>query len=328
LIIFSLLYYYYIYYYIIYYFIYFITYFIFYLQKGNERLCKKLGVSRLCIVSESFQYGGSFKFRGAFNVASQIKQQTIISNSSGNFGIAISLASKITEKKCIVVMPHTAAEVKKQQIRDFGATVDEIDVQKITRKERISQLAKQYPDAYISSPFDDNLVIEGNATMAIEISLLDEKEFGKFDFVIAPISGGGGTSGLIKGFKDMNYETKVVAAEPTMANDASLSLKAGKIISNKTEPTTLADGARAICVGNLNFEILKNGLDSVVEIKEELIGEALKLFFTYSNLKCEPTAALPLAAILAQPQKFKDKNVCVVVTGANCDVSAYVSLLQ
>jgi threonine dehydratase len=286
----------------------------------SEKLRRNLGID-LTIASETFQHTGSFKFRAAYNLALNVPNEEILSASSGNFGQALALACQMLNKKCTVVMPETSARVKIEAVKNYGATVDLIDTRKIGRNERVAELAAQMPDAYFASAYDDLHVIEGNATLGDELA---EKDF---DVVIAPVGGGGLSSGIVTGLNRNDAETKVIAAEPLLGNDAARSLKAGKIIVNEFEPMTIADGARTISLGNLNWEILSNGLEEIIEVSEEKIVEAVRLLFSLANLKVEPTGALSLGAILENVDKFADKKVCVVVSGGNVDAEVYAKII-
>ncbi|MBV9215679.1 MAG: pyridoxal-phosphate dependent enzyme, partial [Acidobacteria bacterium] len=105
------------------------------------------------------------------------------------------------------------------------------------------------------------------------------------------------------------------------------SIAAGKLIANEQEPQTLADGARTLSVGDLNWAILKNGLAGVIEVPEEKIAEGLRMYFEFANLKCEPTGALPLGAILQNSDKFRGEKVCLIVSGGNVDAAVYAGLI-
>jgi len=286
----------------------------------SEKLRSRLGLD-VTIASETFQHTGSFKFRAAYNLASSVTNDELLTASSGNFGQALAYASKLTGKKCTVVMPETSAKVKIDAVRGYGATVDLIDTNKISRNDRIAQLAAEMPDAYFASPYDDRFVIDGNSTLGNELAFED------FDVVISPIGGGGLISGLITGLHRHMKPTVVYGAEPLLGNDAARSLKAGQIVRNETEPTTLADGARTISLGNLNWPIIREGVADVIEVSEENIAEAVRMYFGLANLKCEPTGALSLGALLERPDEFRDKRVCVVVSGGNVDGEVYRSIL-
>ncbi len=287
----------------------------------SEKLKTFLGID-LTVASETFQHTGSFKFRAAYNLALNVPNDAILTASSGNFGQALAYACQLTNKKCTVVMPETSAKVKIEAVKNYGATVDLVDTNKIGRNERVAQLAEKMPDAYFASAYDDLFVIEGNSTLGDEISAKN------FDVVISPIGGGGLISGISKGLCRSGHQAKLIGAEPLLGNDAAKSLKAGEIIRNKVEPMTIADGARTISLGNHNWEIIKNGVSEIIEVSDENIEEAVRLYFNFANLKSEPTGALSLGAILENKKKFKDKKICVVVSGGNVDGEIYRSILE
>jgi threonine dehydratase len=219
-------------------------------------------------------------------------------------------------------MPATSARVKIEAVRSYGAVVDLVDTKKIGRNERVAQLALEMPNAYFASAYDDRLVIEGNA------SLGDELAAKKFDVVISPVGGGGLSSGIITGLRRSGSDAAVYGAEPLLGNDAYRSLASGKIVVNETEPMTIADGARTISLGALNWEIISTEIAGIIEVSEEAIKKAVRLFFELANLKCEPTGALSLGAVLEQPDRFRGKRVCLVVSGGNVDPAVYSELIS
>jgi threonine dehydratase len=287
------------------------------------RLENRLGVT-LTVATETFQRTGSFKFRAAYNVASQVPQKMIIAASSGNFGQAMAYACSLLGKSCTIVMPITSAKVKVDAVREYGGDVDLIDVRVKSRANRVRELSEQHPEAYVASAYDDPLVIEGNASLGVEIGALDRH----LDMVIVPVGGGGLISGVIKGLQESRKKIAVVGAEPLLGNDAARSLRAGHIVVNETEPQTIADGARTLCLGKHNWEIIKGNLSTIVEVPEEKIIEAARLLFELANLKVEPTGALSLAAVLTQPDLFRGRSVCCVVSGGNVDPGLYASMLN
>ena len=287
----------------------------------SQKLRDHLGLD-ITIASETFQHTGSFKFRAAYNLASSVENEEILTASSGNFGQALAYACKLVGKKCTVVMPETSAQVKIDAVRGFGAKVDLIDTTKIGRNERVAQLAVEMKDAYFASAYDDRFVIEGNSTLGEELAGRN------FDVVISPVGGGGLISGLITGLKGANKMPQILGAEPALGNDAARSLKAGQIIRNDTEPMTIADGARTISVGDLNWEIIRDGVEEIVEVSENCIADAVRLYFGLANLKCEPTGALSLGAVLENPKRFGGKKVCLVVSGGNVDTAVYSQIIS
>jgi threonine dehydratase len=286
------------------------------------RLAKRLGTS-LTIATETFQHTGSFKFRAAYNLASKVSERKIVTASSGNFGQAMALACSLLSKTCVVVMPSTSAQVKIDAVREYGGVVDLIDVREKGRAARVAELAVENPDAYVASAYDDPLVIEGNASLGAELASSGRE----FDFVVAPVGGGGLTSGIIRGLRAGGSRARVVGAEPLIANDAARSLRAGHIVVNETEPQTIADGARTVSVGQHNWAVLKEGLAKIVEVPEENIKEGVKLLFSLANLKAEPTGALAIGAVLTEPDLFRDRSVCCVISGGNVDPKVYLQIL-
>lgn len=287
----------------------------------SGRLSAHLGVE-VVLASETFQHTGSFKFRAAMNVALNVPQNLIVTASSGNFGAALAYACRLVGKRCIVVMPNTSSKTKVESVRGFGAEVDLIDVGTVTRAERLSQVVLANDDAYPASPFDDRLVIEGNATLARELA---DSGIG-FDAVITPVGGGGLAAGLVTGFIQAGLNIPIYGAEPLLANDAARSFRAGALVSNEFEPQTLADGARTLSLGKLNWEILREGLAGIIEVGEDGIREAVGLLFRLANLKAEPTGALSTGALLTS-DRFSGQTVCCIVSGGNVDPEIYRSLI-
>jgi threonine dehydratase len=247
----------------------------------------------------------------------------MITASSGNFGQGLALACQLLGKSCLVVMPNTSAKTKVDAVREFGGEVELIDVTQTTRAARVRELAALRSDAYVASPYDDPLVIEGNATLGAELAAPGKS----FDCIIAPVGGGGLTSGIIQGLRASGCATPVYGAEPELANDAARSLRAGRLLVNETEPATIADGVRTVSLGQHNWAILRDGLAGIVEISEDQIKESVRLLFTLANLKVEPTGALGIAALLAAPELFHGKSVCCIASGGNVDPELFRSLL-
>lgn len=286
----------------------------------SSKLRDSLGLD-ITIATETFQHTGSFKFRAAYNLASTVPNKSILTASSGNYGQALAYACKLLGKKCTVVMPETSAQVKIDAVRSFGATVDLVDVKKVSRNDRVAQLASEMPEAYFASAYDDQLVIDGNATIGVELADLG------FDIIISPVGGGGLISGIAIGLKRVGSQTRVIGAEPLLGNDGARSLKSGELVKNESEPMTIADGARTISLGNLNWPIIKENVSEIVEVPDEKIEDAMRLYFFQANLKCEPTGALALGAILENKEIFVGKKICLIVSGGNVDAAVYARII-
>ena len=286
------------------------------------RLSTRLG-AEVTLITETFQETGSFKFRAAWNVVTASPHELFLTVSSGNFGQALARAAQLAGKRAIVAMPAGSARVKIEAVRHWGAAVELLDPARESRAQGLARLAAAHPDAYVASPYDDPLVIAGNASLGREIAALP----GPFDAVVAPVGGGGLTSGLATGLARGGFAGELWGAEPALANDAARSLASGRIERNEGEPATIADGARTPSLGRHNWEILRTALAGIVEVPEEAIREGVRLLFALANLKAEPTGALPAGALLARPEGFRGRRVALVVSGGNVDPVLYAGLL-
>lgn len=288
-----------------------------------DRLSERLGV-QLTLASETGQHTGSFKFRAAYQVAATVPQDLIITASSGNFGQALAYACKVLGKACIVVMPTTSAKVKVEAVRSYGGRVEFVDTTVKSRAERVAELAAEHPEAYVASSYDDPLVIAGNASLGVELATCGRP----FDRIVVPVGGGGLSAGVVTGLRQAGSAIPVIGAEPLLANDAARSLRAGEIVSNAGEPQTIADGARTVSLGRHNWEVLREGLEALIEVPEERIREAVGLYARLAEHRVEPTGALTLAAVLTQPEQFRGQRVCCIVSGGNVDADVYERLLS
>ena len=286
----------------------------------SSKLRDHLGLD-ITIASEAFQHTGSFKFRAAYNVVLNAPNDEFVGVSSGNFGQALAYACKLLGRKCTVIMPSTSASVKIEAVRRFGAETDLIDVKQVSRADRTRQFAVERPNAYIASAYNDEFVIEGNSTLGDELAVEN------FDVIVVPVGGGGLISGILTGMHRHAQPTLVIGAEPALGNDAARSFRAGELIANESEPETMADGARTVSLGTLNWPIIKEGVADFIEVSEEKIAAAIKTYFSFANVKAEPTGALSLGAVLENPERFSGKKVCVIVSGGNVDPDIYRKLI-
>lgn len=288
-----------------------------------DRLSERLRLD-VFLALEVFQPTGSFKVRAAYHLARSVSNSRIITASSGNFGQALAYACRLLGKHCTVVMPSRSSRIKIEAVRAYGGTVDLIDVARVSRAERVAELAAKDPEAYSASAYDDPLVIEGNSSLGRELGSCPHR----FDTVIVPVGGGGLAAGVITGLRAVGSSAEVVGAEPLLGNDAARSLRAGRIVANDAEPETIADGARTLSVGRHPWEVLRTGLAGIVEVKEEDILRGVAGLFLHANVKAEPTGALAIAALYADAARFAGRRVCCIISGGNVDAPAFCRILE
>ena len=156
--------------------------------------------------------------------------------------------------------------------------------------------------------------LEAQGTAALELL----EEVGELDAVVAPIGGGGLISGTSISCAAISKGTAVYAAEPKNADDAYRSFRAGRIIPVEN-PDTIADGLRT-SLGDLTFRIVMKHVSEILTVSEEQIVSATRLIWERMKIVVEPSSAVPIAAILACPDVFRDRKVGVILSGGNVDL--------
>ena len=164
-------------------------------------------------------------------------------------------------------------------------------------------------------PYDNFDVICGQGTAAVE--LLDDID--ALDIVIAPVGGGGLLSGTSIAVKEISKKIKVFAAEPENANDAYKSFLNKKLIPSNN-PTTIADGLLT-SLSDFTFEIILKNVDSILLAKEKSIVFAMQMIWERMKIIVEPSAAVPLAAIIENRTIFENKKVGIILSGGNVELS-------
>lgn len=286
--------------------------------------------AHVTLASETLQVTGSFKFRAAYNLIRLVPNDEVVTWSSGNFGQAAAYACMLLGKKCTVIMPSNASKTKQSAIKAYGATVELVDVLKVSRAERAAQMMKERPDAFFAPPYDHYKVVAGNSTLGKEIFealYLNRPEGERIERVVCPIGGGGLISGIIVARDILAPEVEIIGAEPLLGNDAAQSLREGRLVALPQEPATIADGTRTLSVGKINWEIIRRGIRRIVEVPEDKIAEGLRTLYACANLKVEPTGALSTGAALTEPDLLTGKRACLIVSGGNVDVDVYLRVL-
>lgn len=270
--------------------------------------------------ADNLQKVGAFKARGACNAVFSIDKNLlvkgVITHSSGNHGAALAWAAALRGTNCTVVMPENAPQAKKDAVLSYGASVVFCEANMVAREAAVASLIK-HQGSHLVHPYDEDRIIAGQGTAALEIfSQIDQP----VDIILAPIGGGGLLSGtaIVAKSDAVDYSPMVIGTEPESAKDAWLGFKSGKRVSQFT-PSTIADGLRAT-VGVRNFAIITEYVDDILLTSEVRIIEAMKLIWSRLKIIVEPSAAVPLAAIMDQPELFKGRRVAIILTGGNLDL--------
>ncbi len=275
---------------------------------------------RVYFKCENLQRGGSFKLRGALNallaLAPAAGSRRVITHSSGNHGAALALAARTLELPATVVMPRNAAGVKLEAVRRAGATVELCDPGIEAREAAVARRLEGAPDWLLVHPFDDSRVIAGQGTAALELAC----EVPDLDLVLTPVGGGGLLGGTVLALEGALPHCRVVGTEPAAADDAYRSWRSGRRQTDGARET-LADGLRGT-LGLRNFELLRRLVAEVVTVSERQIIEAMRVFLEDTRLLVEPSAAVPVAALLAGGMGRPGEAIGVVISGGNVELDA------
>jgi threonine dehydratase len=267
---------------------------------------------------ENFQKAGAFKSRGATNAVFSLSEDEmkngVCTHSSGNHAAALSRAARLRGLKAHIVMPSNSSRVKIEAVKNYGGIITFCEPNLSSRESTLKLVQKQ-TGAIEIHPYNDYRTITGQATAAVE--LIDQ--VGNPDIILAPVGGGGLMSGTALATHYLSPETKIFGAEPKGADDAHRSFVRKKLIPS-VHPQTIADGLLT-SLGSLTFPIIMEFVDKILTVSEESIIEAMKLTWERMKIIIEPSSAVPLAAILENPELFAGKKTAIIISGGNLDLN-------
>ena len=288
----------------------------------NSTFSKEFGANVL-FKREDLQVVRSYKIRGAYNKMSSLndneKQLGIVCASAGNHAQGVALSCKILQIKGTVFMPSPTPNQKINQVKMFGEDFIEIVIEGDTFDDAFNaaKLACDASNKTFIHPFNDQKVIEGQATVGLEI--LEQAEV-KIDYVFVAIGGGGLSSGLSTIFKYLSPKTKIIGVEPEGAPSMWTSIK-NKKNTALDKIDAFVDGAAVKRVGDLNFAICQQNLHDVIKVAEGKVCQTILDLYNKDAIVVEPAGALSIAALDFFRKKIKGKNVVCIVSGSNNDIT-------
>ncbi len=266
---------------------------------------------------ENLQKVGAFKARGATNavlaLVDEVAGRGVATHSSGNHAAAVARAAAIRGVPAHIVMPVTAPRVKRAAVVGYGGEITECAATLEARETTLAEVVARTGAAFIH-PYDDPTVIAGQGTAGLELLA----EVPDLDAVIAPVGGGGLLSGTCLAAAGAAPDVEVYGAEPAAADDAFRSLRDGRRYPSE-DPDTVADGLRT-ALSDLTFEILRHHVAAILTVSERAIVDAMRLIWERAKLVVEPSAAVTLAAVLENPQRFHGRRVGLILSGGNVDL--------
>lgn len=273
----------------------------------------------LFLKCDHLQPTGAFKLRGASNAIAVLREQgvadDVATHSSGNHGAALAWAARADGRRAFVVMPRNAVREKIETVRRFGGEVVLCEPGQLPREQGMAEqvaLGRQPVP-----PYDHVDIIAGQGTAALELF----EDVPDLDDLIVPIGGGGLLAGCALAAAGQTGQVRVYGAEPAGAADAEASFSRGERVES-WNPETVADGLRAV-IGERNFAIIKPLVEKILLADDSAIEAAMRLAFDLADLRIEPSAAVALAVIAENPERFAGRRVGVILTGANIDLDRY-----
>ena len=281
---------------------------------------------RVFLKCESFQRGGAFKFRGAYNRISRLdpdeRRRGVAAFSSGNHAQGVALAARLLGVPALIVMPADASPVKLAATRGYGAEVVLYDRLSEDREEIGRRLSAERGLTLVP-PYDDPAVMAGQGTAALELL----EDMPDLDALVVPVSGGGLIAGCATAASALRAGLRVFGVEPASGDDTRRSLAAGERVTIPI-PATIADGLRVPTPGRLTFPIVRRLVEAVVTVSDPEIVEALRFLLLRMKLVVEPSGAVGVAALLTGRIPTACRRVGVVVSGGNIDPRLLAELLN
>ncbi len=266
---------------------------------------------------ENLQKVGAFKARGAFNAVLSLSDDEaragVCTHSSGNHAAALALAAATRAIPAYIVMPRTAPETKKAAVAGYGAEITFCEPTLAAREAAAAEIQARTGARFVP-PYDDDAIIAGQATAAVELI----EDVPGLEIVTCPVGGGGLMAGTALATRWLEPNAQVIAAEPAGADDAWRSFTSGVRVG-QTSPDTIADGLMTT-LGERNFAIMRTHVAGVLTVTDAGIIEAMRLIWSAMKIIVEPSAAVPLAAILQHPDAFAGRRVGLILSGGNVDL--------
>jgi threonine dehydratase len=274
---------------------------------------------------ENLQFTGSFKQRGALNkllgLSESERARGVVTVSAGNHAQGVAYHAAQLGLRATIVMPTTTPSVKVARTRAFGAEV-------LLTGDSFQEASAAVPGLVASRglvlvhPYDDPAVIAGQGTVALEML-----EAGPaLDAVVVPIGGGGLIAGMSVALKGRRPDIEVIGVQseryPAMAR--ALGLWGPEAIGG----TSVAEGIAVRTPGTITREHVRRAVDHVCVVAESRIEEAIALLLQVEKTLCEGAGAAGLAAVLAEPERFRGRRVGLVLSGGNIDSRLLANVLQ
>lgn len=276
------------------------------------------------IKPENLQKTGAFKIRGAYNKIVKLdgnaKKKGLIASSAGNHAQGVAYAAKKLGVKATICMPAHTPLIKVDATKAHGAEV--VLNGEVYDEAYAKAVELQKSEGYtFVHPFDDEDVIEGQGTIALEIL----EELPDTDVILVPIGGGGLIAGIACAAKQINPNVKIYGVEPEGAASALAAIHEDQVVT-LAEANTIADGTAVKTIGNKTFEYIKRYVDGIITVNDYELMDSFLLLVEKHKLVAEGSGILSLAGLKKLYEK--NKKVVSLISGGNIDVMTISSMIN
>ena len=289
----------------------------------ETNVVKTYGIAPDCdlyLKPENLQITGSFKVRGSAYKISQLsaeeKAKGVIACSAGNHAQGVALAATKNGIKSLICLPDSAPISKVEATKGYGAEVCLVEGVYDDAYNKAIELKEKEGYTFVH-PFDDEDVIAGQGTIALEVL----NDLDNIDAIVVPVGGGGLISGIAYTAKHIRPSVKVYGVQMTGAPSMYNSIHDGKIETLDTVQT-VADGIAVKRPGDNTFEIVKKYVDDIALVSEDEVSSAILALIEKQKMIAEGAGAASVAAVMFNKFDLKGKRVVCIVSGGNIDVTS------
>lgn len=280
----------------------------------------------LYLKPENLQRTGSFKLRGSgYKIAmlsDEEKAKGVIACSAGNHAQGVALAASKCGIESLICLPDSAPISKVEATKSYGAQVCLVEGCYDDAYNRALELKEEKGYTFIH-PFDDENVIAGQGTIALEIT----KELDDIDAVIVPIGGGGLISGIAYTIKSIRPDIKVYGVQAAGAPSMYNSINNGKI-ECLDSVSTIADGIAVKQPGENTFDLIQHYVDDIALVTEDEIASAILALIEKQKMIAEGAGAVSVAAAMFNKFPLKGKKAVSLISGGNIDVTSLSRVIE